>query len=219
MRIGQTLRFDAEYYQPKYKQVKDLIVKSGYEVKKLKESVEISNKKIEPSKEPNKLFNYIELANINPSTGEIEEVSQVKGFNAPSRARMLVKKGYVLVSSLLGSLDNIGLIPEELDDAVASTGFFVIKPKFFLPEFLFLLFRSNLMRLQLEEKAAGAIMSAVQKITFGDLLIPIIPEAAQHQISDLIKQSFLLRKESKEILEKAKKEIEEFIEKENQNHH
>ena len=215
--VEQTLRFDAEHYQPKYGLVKEFITKSEYKVKKLREVVEISDKKIEPSSQPTELFSYIELANINPSTGEIEEVNQVKGYNAPSSARMLLKKGDVLVSSLLGSLDNIGLVPEEFDDAVASTGFFVIRSKTFLPEFLFLLFRSNLMRLQLEEKTAGAIMSAVPKTTFGDLLIPIIPEETQKQISELVKQSFNLRKETKELLEKAKREVEEFIEKGNQN--
>ncbi len=210
--IKQTLRFDAEHYQPKYGHAKEFIVKSGFEVRKLRDIVGISNKKIEPLSQPIQLFNYIELANVNPSTGEIEEFSQVQGHNAPSRARMLVKKGDVLVSSLLGSLDNIGLVPEELDGAVASTGFFVIRSKTFLPEFLFILFKSNLMRLQLEEKTAGAIMSAVPKTTFGDLLIPILPVEAQKQISDLVKQSFLLRKESKKLIEKAKKEVEQFIE-------
>jgi len=215
--VEQTLRFDAEHYQPKYEQVKKFITDSGYKVKKLKEVVEISDEKIDPSSQPTKLFNYIELANVDPSTGEIEEINQVKGYNAPSRARMLVKKGDILVSSLLGSLDNVGLVSDEFDGAVASTGFFVIRSKFFLPEFLFLLFKSNLMRLQLEEKTAGAIMSAVPKTTFGDLLIPIVSEQTQRQISDLVRQSFLLRKESKELIEKAKREIEEFVEKGIQN--
>jgi type I restriction enzyme S subunit len=211
--VESVLRFDAEHYQPKYKEVRKFIGTAGYEVRKLRDAVEISDNKISPLSKPTELFSYIELANINSSTGEIEEVNQIKGYNAPSRARMLVRKGDVLVSSLLGSLDNIGLVPEKLDGSIASTGFFVIRSKFFLPEFLFLLFKSNLMRLQLEEKTAGAIMSAVPKNTFGDLLVPMIPEETQKQISNLIRQSFSLRKESKELLEKAKKEVEEFIEK------
>ncbi len=216
--VESVLRFDAEHYQPKYREVRKFLDRAGYEVRKLRDAVEISDEKINPLSKPTELFSYIELANINPSTGEIEEVNQIKGYNAPSRARMLVRKGDVLVSSLLGSLDNIGLVPEKLDGSIASTGFFVIRSKFFLPEFLFLLFKSDLMRLQLEEKTAGAIMNAVPKYTFGDLLIPVIPEQLQKQISDLVKQSFTLRKESKELLEKAKKEVEGFIEKnKNQN--
>ncbi len=129
--VKSTLRFDAEHYRPKYGQVKEFIIKLGYKVKTLREVVEISNKKIEPSAQPTQTFNYIELANVNPSTGEIKEITQIQGHNAPSRARMLVKEGDVLVSSLLGSLNNIGLVPGELDGAIASTGFFVIRSKFF----------------------------------------------------------------------------------------
>lgn len=211
--VEPTLRFDAERYQPKYKQIKKVISKSGYKVKKLKEVAKISTKKIDPTQEPTKYFNYIELANINPSTGEIEEYSQIIGYKAPSRARMLVKSGDVLVASLSGSLDNVGLVPVELDSAIASTGFFVIRSEHFLSEFLFLLFRSDLMKLQLEEKTAGAIMSAVPKTTFGDLLIPLVPLEKQRLVSNLIKESFRLRKEAKGLLEKAKKEVEQYIEK------
>jgi len=210
--VKQTMRFDAEYYQPKYKQLKDFISKSVYRVEKLREIVRISNKKIDPSQEPTKPFNYIELANINPSTGEIEGYSQIIGHEAPSRARMVIKSGDVLVASLSGSLDNVGLVPDELDGAIASTGFFVIRSENFLSEFLFLLFRSNLMKLQLEEKTAGAIMSAVPKATFGDLLIPLVQIEKQKPICSLIKESFKLRKEAKGLLNKAKKEIEDFIE-------
>jgi len=141
------------------------------------------------------------------------------GHEAPSRARMLVKAGDVLVSSLLGSLDNVGLVSEELDCAVASTGFFVIGSDHFLSEFLFLIFRSNLIKLQLEEKTASAIMIAVPKKTFGDLLVPAIPQEEHKQISNLVKQSFALRKEAEELLEKAKKEVEGFIEKNNNHNH
>lgn len=211
--VEPTLRFDAEHYQPKYKQVKEFIRNLSYQVKKLREIIEISNKKIDPSQEPTKYFNYIELANINPSTGEIEEYSQIIGHKAPSRARMLVKSGDVLVASLSGSLDNVGLVPVELDNAIASTGFFIIRSKNLLSEFLFLLFRTDLVKLQLEEKTAGAIMSAVPKTIFGDLLIPLVPIERQKPISSLIKESFKLRKEAKGLLNKAKKEIEDFIEK------
>ena len=211
--VEPTLRFDAEHYQPKYKQVKEFIRKSGYQVKKLREVVEISNKKIDPSQEPTKYFNYIELANINPSTGEIGEYSQIIGHKAPSRARMPVKSGDVLVASLSGSLDNVGLVPVELDSAIASTGFFVIRSKKFLSEFLFLLFRTDLIKLQLEEKTAGAIMSAVPKTTFGDILIPLVPIEKQNPIAILINESFKLHKKARELLNKAKKEVEDFIEK------
>ncbi len=204
-------RFDSEYYKPKCKQIIRFLKNSGFEVKKLKEIVKISNKKIDPTKEPTKRFRYVPIAKIN-SNGEIDEWDEFNGWQAPSRARMLIKKGDVLVSSLGGSLNKIALVPEELNNSIATTGTFVINSENFYSEFLFLLFRTELIKLQLERKTAGAIMTAVPKTTFGNLLIPIIPKQKQENIAKLINQSFTLRKEAKQLLEEAKEKVESMIE-------
>ena len=209
--IDGSTRFDSEYYKPKYKQIIEFLKNSGFEVKKLKEAVNISDKKIAPTKEPNKKYRYVPIAKINQN-GEIDEWDEFSGWQAPSRARMLILKGDVLVSSLGGSIDKIALIPEEADNLLATTGTFVINSDNFYSEFLFLLFRTELIKLQLEQKTAGAIMTAVPKTTFGDLLIPLIPKSNQEQISTLVRESFSLRKESKNLLEESKKVVERAIE-------
>ncbi|WP_448590306.1 hypothetical protein [Thermodesulfobium sp.] len=96
---------------------------------------------------------------------------------------MAVRSGDVLVVSLSGSLDNIGIILQELNREVASTGFLLLIQKNYLNEFLFLLFRSEIMKKQLEQKTAGAIMEAVPKSVFGDLLVPIILKQKQEDIA------------------------------------
>ena len=209
--IDGSTRFDSEYYKPKYKQIIEFLKHSGFEVKKLKEVVNISDKKIDPTKEPNKKYRYVPIAKINQN-GEIDEWDEFSGWQAPSRARMLIKKGDVLVSSLGGSIDKIALVPEELNNSLATTGTFVINSDNFYSEFLFLLFKTELTKFQLEQKTAGAIMTAVPKTTFGDLLIPLISKSNQEPISTLVRESFSLRKESKNLLEKSKKVVERAIE-------
>ena len=208
--VKQTMRFDSEYYKPKYEEIVEFL--KDYGARKLKEVVKISNRKIDPTTVPAKKFKYVELANINSSTGEIESVEELFGYQAPSRARMLVKAGNVLVASLSGSLDNVGLVTKSLDEQVASTGFFVINSDKFYSEVLFLLFKTECLKAQLEQKTAGAIMTAVPKTTFGDLLIPIIPKAKQERISKLVRDSFSLRKEAKQLLNRVKLEVERMIE-------
>lgn len=208
--VKQTMRFDSEYYKPKYEEIVEFL--KDYGARKLKEVVKISNRKIDPTTVPAKKFKYVELANINPSTGEIENVEELFGYQAPSRAKMLVKTGDVLVASLSGSLDNVGLVTKSLDEQVASTGFFVINPDKFYNEVLFLLFKTECLKAQLEQKTAGAIMTAVPKTTFGELLIPIIPKAKQERISKLVRDSFSLRKEAKQLLDRTKLEVERMIE-------
>jgi len=206
--VFSVMRFDSEYYQPQYKKIIEILNRSGFKVEKLEKVIKISTKTINPKANPTKKIKYVELADINPSTGEIENVNELYGYEAPSRARMVIKTGDVIVASLAGSLDNIGLVPKELDGEVASTGFFVVNTENCLSEFLFLLFRSEIMKRQLEQKTAGAVMAAVPKSIFGDLLIPVIPKSKQEKIAELVRQSFALRKEAKQLLDKATKKVE-----------
>ena len=100
-------------------------------------------------------------------------------------------------------MDNIALVSDEIDGSIGSTGFFVIKPDLFLGDFLFLLFRSYLAKKQLEQKAAGAIMTAVSRRDFENFTIPIIPKEKQREISNLVTRSFELRRESDRLIQEA----------------
>ena len=72
-------------------------------------------------------------------------------------------------------------------------------------------------QVQLEKQCAGSILTAVPKEGIKNLLIPILGESLQEKISDLVHQSHEASKKAKVLLEKAKREVEGFIEK-YQNH-
>jgi len=154
---------------------------------------------------------YVPIAKINES-GEIFEWDEFYGWQAPSRARMLIKENDILIPSLAGTFDKIALVPEELDEQLTTTGCFVVRAKEDYPEFLFLLFRTPLFKRQLEQQTTGAIMSAVPKSKFGELLIPKIPKDKQEEIATLVREYFELRKEARELIRRAIKEVEEEIE-------
>ena len=185
----------------------------SFEVKPLKEIVKISNETIDPTKEPYKIkrFKYVPIAKINES-GEIFEWEEFYGWQAPSRARMVIKEGDILIPSLSGTFDKIALVPEELDGQLTTTGCFVIRTRKDYPEFLFLLFRNPLFKRQLERLTTGAIMSAVPKTIFGNLLIPDISKDEQQEITNLVREYFKLRKEARQLVQRAIREIEEAIE-------
>jgi type I restriction enzyme, S subunit len=197
------MRFDSEFFHPKYEEIKESIKNSEFKYSSSDKILNISKETIKPQENPTKIIKYVALADINSNTGEIETFSKIPGYAAPSRARMLIKKGDVLVSSLAGSLDNIAIVPEYLDGEVASTGFFVINSDQFLSEFLFFLFRSDIVKKQLEQKTAGAIMPAVPKTLIGSLIIPIIEKKQQKPIADLIEKYLKLCNESRLLLDEA----------------
>ena len=203
-------RFDPEYYQPKYKKIISKF--KSQKSKLLSEIVKISNKKLDPTKNPSTEIKYIELANINGSNGIIEDCETYKHWQLPGRARMLIRNGDVLVSSLSGSIDKVGLAAEEYDGQVASTGFFVVNSNVSNSETLFLIFRNKIISGQLERNTRGAIMSAISENEFRNIIIPVLSQSLQQRISSLIQQSFKLRQEAKELIDRAKKEVEEMVE-------
>jgi len=212
--VREAFRFDAEYYHPKYLGVIELLKKTPFDLKPLKEVVEISSETMDPTKESykTKKFRYVPIAKINES-GEIFEWDEFYGWQAPSRARMVIRKGDIITPSLTGTFDKIALVPEELNGQLATTGCFIIRAKNDYPEFLFLLFRSPLFKRQLEQQTTGAIMSAVPKtVLFGNLLIPDIPKDQQEEIANLVREYFKLRKEARQLVQIAIKEVEEVIE-------
>jgi type I restriction enzyme S subunit len=210
--VEKTLRFDAEYFLPNYTEILRLLKASGFEIKRLKEISKEVIRRINPLQKPGDKFTYVEIGDIDTSTGTIE-TKEIFGYEAPPNARKLLKGGDLIISMVRPTRGAITIIPKELNNSIGSTAFYVLNPVSPLKEFLFLYLRSSLGLNQLGRPVVGAMYPTLKKEYIEDIIIPNIPERIQTQISELVKQSFEIRKESKELLEKAKREVEEFIEK------
>lgn len=206
--IEQTLRFDADYYLPKFTDAIKILKQSKFELKKLKELCKEAIRKVNPIKQPNKKFTYVEIGDIDISTGEIK-TKEILGYQAPPNARRLFKKGDLVISMVRPTRGAITIIPEELDNSLGSTAFYILEIPSPFREFLFLYLRSDIGLNLLGRSVVGAMYPTLKKEHIEEIIISIIPEQNQKQISDLVKQSFSLRKESKEFLGKAKREIED----------
>ncbi len=209
--IEKAGRMDADYFQPKYEH---LITKlKGKKSRPLLEVVNSVAAKFNPQTEPYQTFRYVELSNINSSNGIIDGFSEVLGKEAPSRAKRILRTDDVIVSSVEGSLGSVALVNMEQEDYLASTGFFQLRSKEILPEVLLVLSKSIVLKMQLEKQCAGTILAAVPQDALKNIIIPVLPLEMQKKIADLVRQSHEARKKSKELLEEAKRKVEEMIEK------
>ena len=121
--IEKIKRFDAEYFQPKYKEIERKIknYKGGYNL--AKNIILFKDKNFQPKDE--KLYKYIALANVS-SSGTINNYESEIGKNLPTRARRIINTNDVIISSIEGSISTSAIIEEEYNNAICSTGFFVI---------------------------------------------------------------------------------------------
>jgi len=210
--VKQANRMDAEHFQPKYKELREIIRNYSGGYLKLIDIAVNSNGTIEPRANPEHDFEYIELADINQTIGVIENAKIIKGKDAPSRARMLLRSGDIIASSVEGSLDKVALVSEEYDGAIGSTGFFVLRPRTVSSGYLLALIKSIIVREQMHCEASGTILSAVPAKSLKNIIVPNIPPEKQDEISALVQQSHTARREAKNLLEKAKRAVETAIE-------
>jgi restriction endonuclease S subunit len=157
-------------------------------------------------------YKYIELADIGKS-GEITGCTIATGNQLPSRARRIVNTGDVIISSIEGSLESCALVTDAYDNALCSTGFYAINSGKINPETLLVLFKSEPMHNILKQNCSGTILTAINKNEFLNIPVPIIESAKQIQISQLIEESFRMKRESEQLLELVKRGVETAIEK------
>ena len=198
-------RLDAEYFARKYDHIESQIM--GHNT--VLNSCVLYDNNFSPL--DNVKYRYIELANVD-TTGGISNVDLAIGCTLPSRARRLVKAGQVIVSSIEGSLSSCALITPEFDNAICSTGFYVVSSQKYNSETLLLLFKSEAIQAMLRKRCSGTILTAISKEEFENTPLPEVDESVQEEIANEIQESFGLRDESKRLLNLAVKTVEMAIE-------
>jgi len=83
-----------------------------------------------------------------------------------------------------------------------------------LPDYLTLVLNSIAVKMQAERDAGGSIIQHWKPSEIEQVVIPILPMPIQKELSEKVRRSFALRKESKHLLEEAKIMVERAIENE-----
>ena len=200
-----TGRLDAEYYQPKYESIQRALNAKDT----VRTLCKLHDKTFLPK--PNEEYRYIELADVGTS-GFIADVESQRGVDLPTRARRKVKRGQVIVSSVEGSLQSCALITDEYDNALCSTGFYVVDSAKINPETLLVLFKSEPIQALMKQRCSGTILTAISKDEFLSMPLPFIGDDVQSEIARKVQESFSLRRQAEKLIETAVRAVEIAIE-------
>jgi type I restriction enzyme S subunit len=165
-------------------------MKTGWQTKALGDIL-IKTETVNPLQSPAAEFDYIDVSSISNKTFSIEETQRLKGKDAPSRARRLVRANDILFATIRPTLQRIAIVPNELDQQVCSTGYFVLRPK---PElnyrFIFYSLFTEAFMSQMERLQKGASYPAVTdgEVRSQSLSFPPLPE--QHRIVGILDEAF-----------------------------
>lgn len=206
----QSGRLDAEYYQPKYD---DLFEKlSCLNCKRLGKIVSIK-KSFDPGSDAYQETGipFIRVSDISKDGIEKTELHLSPiDFDIPE---LKPKKDTILFSKD-GSIGIAYKVQSDLN--VFTSGallHLVTTDSSILPDYLTLVLNSVVVKLQAERDSNGAIIQHWKPSDIENVIIPILPEQIQTKIASLIQQSFECKAQSKQLLEDAKRMVEDEIEK------
>ncbi len=159
---------------------------------------------------PQKLFTdeflYIDISSINNETGIIESPKVIKIDNIPSRARKLVKVDDILVAMTRPYLKGFAMVPENLNNNIASTGFSILRAQKekIIPKYLYAYIRTDYYVNQLIPKMRGANYPAVTDSNVKSVKIPLPDIELQKQFAAKVQEIEVYIKSQQTELENAK---------------
>ena len=128
-------------------------------------------------------FTYIDVDAVNNRKNIIDNAKCVPTSTAPSRATRKVWHNSILFSMVRPYLKNIALVGKEYCNAIASTGFYVIRPSIHLyPEYIFQLMLSAYVVDGLNKFMKGDNSPSINNEHIEEFLYPIPPANEQQRI-------------------------------------
>ena len=128
-------------------------------------------------------FTYIDVDAVNNRKNIIDNAKCVLTSTAPSRATRKVWHNSILFSMVRPYLKNIALVGKEYCNAIASTGFYVIRPSIHLyPEYIFQLMLSTYVVDGLNKFMKGDNSPSINNEHIEEFLYPIPPANEQQRI-------------------------------------
>jgi restriction endonuclease S subunit len=203
-------RFDAEYWQPDYDIILDTLSKYkkgistiGDEFKQLK-----GNFRAEKDKE----YNYVEIGDVNVSTGEVDS-SVITGADLPANAKIEFGKRQLITSKVRPNRGATAILDKH-EGYIGSGAFTVLNEQDNINlETLMVYLKAKPIRELLLRYNTGTSYPVITDADVLKLPIPLVDKVVQKKISELVSVSAKERQEAKILLEKAKRAVEIFVEK------
>lgn len=208
----KTGRLDAEYYQPKYEQLLNLLKSEHHDM--LSNLVEIT-KSIEPG---SSFYQEAGIPFVRVQDVSVLGIEQPNIYLSPEKFTdsevLYPKKDTILISK-----DGTCGIAYKVDgdySFITSSALLHLNKKKNIEldlDYLTLVLNSPVVQMQAERDAGGSIINHWKISQIEQVVIPLLKIDSQKKIGQFIRESFKLRRESERLLEIAKEMVELAIEK------
>lgn len=204
-------RLDAEYYQPKYDELKKIVYKKACHVKLISEMELFNARGQQPEYVENGDLSVINSKHILENGLDYDNFEKTACIYWEKQERSRVFKNDILIYTTGANIGRtaIYMINEK---ALASNHVNILRVNTENKIYVAFVMNSLIGRLQTEQLSAGSAQAELYPKDISHFYIPFVSEDIQTQISDKVQEFFSFRKESKRLLELAKRVVEVAIE-------
>ncbi len=203
----QSGRLDAEYYQPKYDYMQEIIQR--YPNKSLKNLAIVNTGEfIEEKYYGDNGIDYIRGTDI---TNPVVDNSNAVKVNINLSGLRTISYGD-LAFAMIGSVGNVSIYKSSTVGLVSNNLGTISPFNKTLSNYILLFLSSNIGQMLFEKYQTRTAQPKIRKEDVENFLIPLIDDEKIKSISDKLEESFRLRKESKQLLDNAIKAVEMAIE-------
>ncbi len=209
--VKRANRIDAEYFQSKY----DKLISK---LKNLKSKILEDFIKDYSTGYPFKSENYLEegiplirINNIKRGFVDLNNTAYLSAKDYSLSLKDTAKPGDIILS-MSGTIGMSAVIPDDIPRCSINQRILKITLKNIDKNFLALILNSAVGSYQLERIGTGGVQTNISYKDIKNILIPELSNPTQEKIADLVRQSHEARKKAKQLLEEAKRKVEELIE-------
>mgnify|MGYP000980296159 FL=1 len=156
-------------------------------------------------------FVYVDISSIDNQAKRIVDPKRLTPEAAPSRARQRLRKGDVLVSMTRPNLNAGAIVPSDLDGAIGSTGFHVLRANEDVePHWLYYAVQSSSFVKAMCDLVQGALYPAVRPKDIREYAISPPPLAKQREIVAELEKQFSRLDEAVTNLQRVKANLKRY---------
>lgn len=170
--VTQSFRWDATYHASLPKNIEMRIHNPTQTDVYVRDVASLSLDKRDPRRFGSDSFVYIEISDVDPMALTVNP-KEIPCSEAPSRARLLVRTGDILVSTVRPGNKTVAVIPPEFDGAICSSGFAVLRPLRINPYALARLLQTDFVTRQLLRNNIGIAYPAIDQQCILAVLLPV----------------------------------------------
>ena len=204
-------RLDAHFHLPELAQFQDAFLQVHHE--QLGDIAVFSTETWRPQDHGEDKFRYIEIASVDPNTGEAGW-NDVPTGEAPSRARMRIRPDDLIVSLTRPHHGSIALLDAKFEGCIASTGFAVIRgvAPHVDRKYLWCVLRARFSLMQMLRRSSGGNYPAITEAELSKVVVPVPEMEIQSHIATGVSlrltEALRLRTEAEEVWSRAKEWFE-----------